>query len=204
MSTEERIAEAKKHKEAGNAAIKAKEPEQALAAYMEAVRHLDGLEVDYSDESDPVAVDAKQLKLSLELNLALVHTNMGNFSSAVSSSQEAMRIDATSTKAMYRCGVALRHLGEFADSKACLRRAVEVNPKDKCVVVLLCCFCCCCVVMLVLDTRLHTPPRPFSFTFGVLLQDAAHGVQGNPARGKTVQAEGKGHFWQHVWQGVHV
>ncbi len=56
---------------------------------------------------------------------------VGEWEVALSSAEEAKTIDPTSVKALFRAGVANRHMGNFDKSKADLRSAVELDPKDK-------------------------------------------------------------------------
>ena len=80
-----------------------------------------------------LAEDIKAIKLSLALNKSLVYSQLGDWDRSRGSAEEAKLIDSTSTKALFRLGVALRSLGRYDESKATLRRAVELDPKDKCV-----------------------------------------------------------------------
>ncbi len=56
-----------------------------------------------------------------------------NWEDARNSAVEAKAVDPTSTKAMFRFGVACTNLGMYDEAKADLRRAIELEPKDKCV-----------------------------------------------------------------------
>ena len=68
------------------------------------------------------------------LSLVGVGITSGEWDGAASAAEEAKILDPSSAKALFRAGTANRHLGNFEKSKADLRRAVELDPKDKCVV----------------------------------------------------------------------
>jgi tetratricopeptide (TPR) repeat protein len=73
------------------------------------------------------------LKMSRRACVLFAVSLPGDWAGSRSSAEEARAVDPNSTKALYRCGVAYCHLGMYEESKAELRRAVELDPKDKCV-----------------------------------------------------------------------
>ncbi len=54
-----------------------------------------------------------------------------NWEDSKNSAAEAKAVDPSSSKAMFRYGVACTRLGLFEEAKADLRRAIELEPKDK-------------------------------------------------------------------------
>jgi len=131
MSVTERLTAAKKHKDEGNDAFKAKRLLVALEAYAEAERYVRGLAVPEGDPEEGANAEIVSVKLSIGLNKALVNAQLGNWEASREAAAEAKAVDPRSAKALYRYGVACGHLAEFEEAKASLRAAVELDPKDK-------------------------------------------------------------------------
>nr|XP_002128893.1 inactive peptidyl-prolyl cis-trans isomerase FKBP6 [Ciona intestinalis] len=67
-------------------------------------------------------------------NIGLCYLKTGSFGKALSSARRVLSWQNDNSKALYICGKALRHLGEFSKSRKYFTRALSVSPKSKDVV----------------------------------------------------------------------
>ncbi|KAH6931314.1 hypothetical protein HPB50_023513 [Hyalomma asiaticum] len=74
----------------------------------------------------------RQIELLLKLynNQALCALRMRNEKLAVASARRALQLDPNCAKALYRCAVGLRMLGEFEEAVEMQRRAYELEPNS--------------------------------------------------------------------------
>lgn len=108
-------------KNEGNEHIKHEKHAEALLAYN---RALENLKMHSGD-------DVVQLRLSLLLNAALCHLKHKDWSVAVQTCDEAIRISAKSFKAIFRRGLAKFELGQLLEAITDIKLAAMLSPEDK-------------------------------------------------------------------------
>jgi len=147
MSPEERMAEALEYKNKGATFFKAKDFQQALEQYDEALSFLPGADEDdnFSDESDEVdkpkeaddgefAGKALENKIKLQLNASLCLFKLQDYTGAVERGEAVLALDENNIKALFRIGSAQLESGNFDASKAVLKDALKLDPGNKDVV----------------------------------------------------------------------
>ena len=124
LSDEQKLENAKKHKEEGNGFFKSGNLMEALAKYREAV-----MEIEDIDETEKPEVK-EALKL-LNLNIATVTKKMEKWPEVVKATSKALEYEKDNVKALFFRGVANRHLKEFTLATEDLKAAIKLNPNDK-------------------------------------------------------------------------
>ena len=82
-------------------------------------------------DSDPAAEEkAKDLKLSLYLNLALAYIKLDQFDDAMPPCDDALKLDTTNVKALYRRATVLYQKNQFDDAIKDLDDAGRLAPED--------------------------------------------------------------------------
>jgi peptidyl-prolyl isomerase D len=85
-------------------------------------------------DSDPVVDEkAKDVKLSLYLNLALAYIKLDQFDDAMLPCNDALKLDTTNVKALYRRATVLYQKHKFDDAIKDLDDAGRLAPEDKAV-----------------------------------------------------------------------
>ncbi|XP_067129630.1 inactive peptidyl-prolyl cis-trans isomerase FKBP6-like [Centruroides vittatus] len=100
--------------------------QSALNKYKKAVKLIDNITV--ANEEDNERNDCL---LKLYLNISLCCIKQHEYKYAVIYAKKALNIDPKNTKGNYRCGKALRNLGDYAESKKYLQRARKCNPSNE-------------------------------------------------------------------------
>jgi tetratricopeptide (TPR) repeat protein len=75
--------------------------------------------------------EVNAVKLSLNLNMAQCYIKLENWDKVVMHSEDALKIDKDSTKALYRRAMAYEKTNEFDKAKADLKTALKIAPDDK-------------------------------------------------------------------------
>jgi len=105
----------------GNKLVKSEKYAEALTKYTKALENLAG----------HVGDDVVALKVVLLNNSALCHLKTKDFQGALDASEEALKADPKSFKALFRRGQARAELGNLGEAVADVRRAAELSPADK-------------------------------------------------------------------------
>ena len=76
-----------------------------------------------------------ELKVSCNLNLAMVHLKLDNYGDAISHASAVLDIEGQgeNVKALYRRGCARHKYGMLDEAKADLLKAAKLDPKNKAV-----------------------------------------------------------------------
>jgi len=90
----------------------------------------------FFDLSPENAASATKSKVDLYLNLALCWAKMDNSAEVVKCCDEALRLDESSAKALYRRAAALEKTNKFDEAKLDLKKALKLVPEDKAVLAL--------------------------------------------------------------------
>ena len=112
----------KKNKEEGTTLFKAKNYELASIRYTRALGHCKKF-FDLSDEDE---AEVKALKLSLQLNLALVAMKQEAWDKVITHSGFALELDEKNGKAFYRRAMALEKTGKYDEAKKDVKKATQL------------------------------------------------------------------------------
>ncbi|KAJ3216188.1 hypothetical protein HDU67_009837 [Dinochytrium kinnereticum] len=113
-------------KEEGNQLFKAGNFALAVIAYQRGVTRLD-----YTWGADPSeAIEAKALKLALNLNLAAACIKTKDARIAVEAAERAIGIDEKNVKAYFRLGQARADLSQWTEAYEALAKAAMLDPTD--------------------------------------------------------------------------
>uniref|UniRef100_A0A2K5XPB8 peptidylprolyl isomerase n=1 Tax=Mandrillus leucophaeus TaxID=9568 RepID=A0A2K5XPB8_MANLE len=115
-------------KNIGNTFFKSQNWEMAIKKYAKVLR--------YVDSSKAVIETADRAKLqptalSCVLNIGACKLKMSNWQGAIDSCLEALEIDLSNTKALYRRAQGWQGLKEYDQALADLKKAEEIAPEDK-------------------------------------------------------------------------
>ncbi|XP_007998311.1 peptidyl-prolyl cis-trans isomerase D isoform X3 [Chlorocebus sabaeus] len=115
-------------KNIGNTFFKSQNWEMAIKKYAKVLR--------YVDSSKAVIETADRAKLqpialSCVLNIGACKLKMSNWQGAIDSCLEALEIDPSNTKALYRRAQGWQGLKEYDQALADLKKAQEIAPEDK-------------------------------------------------------------------------
>lgn len=108
-------------KNEGNTHVKNEQYVEALKKYTKALENITG----------HTGNDASALQLSLLNNAALCYLKTKEFEKALKASEDALKVDPRSFKALFRRGQAHEALGNLRDAVADLRGAAGLSPSDK-------------------------------------------------------------------------
>mmetsp|Transcript_61934 Transcript_61934/g.191763 ORF Transcript_61934/g.191763 Transcript_61934/m.191763 type:complete len:557 (-) Transcript_61934:102-1772(-) len=108
-------------KNEGNNNVKAEKYSEALTKYSKALENL----------NPHVGEDIDSLKVSLLNNSALCHLKTKDYDAALKASEDALKVDSQSFKALFRRGQAKAELGKLGEAVADVRSAAELSPGDK-------------------------------------------------------------------------
>mmetsp|Transcript_91112 Transcript_91112/g.195379 ORF Transcript_91112/g.195379 Transcript_91112/m.195379 type:complete len:566 (-) Transcript_91112:181-1878(-) len=109
-------------KNEGNDCIKKENYAEALSKYGKALDNL---------KSHAGSEEVSTLQVNLLNNSALCHLKTKDFTAALDATQEALKVDPRSFKALFRRGQARAELGNLAEAVVDVRRASELSPSDK-------------------------------------------------------------------------
>mmetsp|Transcript_40613 Transcript_40613/g.97122 ORF Transcript_40613/g.97122 Transcript_40613/m.97122 type:complete len:387 (+) Transcript_40613:162-1322(+) len=108
-------------KNEGNNNVKAQQYSEALAKYSKALENI----------ASHAGSDIDSLKVSLLNNSALCHLKTKDFDAAFKASEDALKVDPQSFKAIFRRGQAKAEMGKLSEAVADVRSASELSPGDK-------------------------------------------------------------------------
>jgi peptidylprolyl isomerase len=120
LSTEEKIAEAKKNKDEGTSLFKEKRFGEATAAYDEAADCV----------SDVEAGEGMDLWVTCKLNCAQASISGSDYASAMKFAGEALSKSPDSVKGLYRRGLARNHLGLAEEALVDLNAALALDAAN--------------------------------------------------------------------------
>lgn len=137
LSPEERLQRGLRAKDAGNAQFKSGELRLAVASYVKALQLLECETVSGFEEEESrrwmdevQCAERRKLALSCALNLAQCELKLGEFASAAQHGSYALALEPTSSKALYRRGIASMELGDLNAAKVDLLAAARREPKN--------------------------------------------------------------------------
>jgi len=120
---------ASQKKELGNALIKTRNFLEAISMFEEVVAVFKSTGGDW--QPGPETDLRNQLELSSQLNLAFCHLQLaGHEPRAIESSTDALLIDKTNVKALYRRATAYKRFGELAKAKRDCITAAKLEPNN--------------------------------------------------------------------------
>jgi len=132
LSTEEKLAEARKHKAEGTTKFTAKSWALAAVEYEEAVGYVEELLEDDSADANS-ATEAMSLHVSCLGNAAQCFINMADYPSAIANSSKVLAKDENNVKALYRRGLSRIKIGVLDLAKKDLMAAYKLEPDNKAV-----------------------------------------------------------------------
>eukprot|EP00227_Mantoniella_beaufortii_P019262 CAMPEP_0197577874 /NCGR_PEP_ID=MMETSP1326-20131121/2329_1 /TAXON_ID=1155430 /ORGANISM="Genus nov. species nov., Strain RCC2288" /LENGTH=643 /DNA_ID=CAMNT_0043140997 /DNA_START=76 /DNA_END=2007 /DNA_ORIENTATION=- len=127
MGNPEKLEAAEKAKAAGNEAYKAGRLTIAQRKYDKALKHVEH----DSGFTDDEKVKSKALKLSLYLNAAAVALKAKEWAGALKSAGEALKIEGSNEKALYRHAQAAVELEEYDEATKDVRKILERDENHK-------------------------------------------------------------------------
>ncbi|KAJ3118692.1 hypothetical protein HDU96_010022 [Phlyctochytrium bullatum] len=121
-----KLADARAAKSQGNDAFRTSSFTEAVEHYQHGVQRLE-----YTWGADPhEAVEAKELKLALNLNLAAACLRTEEFKRAAEAAERAVDIDKASIKGWFRLGQARAGLGDWDKAVEAVDTAAKLDPAD--------------------------------------------------------------------------
>lgn len=128
MMFEERLEAAQRRKAEGNAAHAAGQSQLALSSYRLAssfitedlLMQLEGFHLD----------QANAIRLPIFLNSAACHLKLQDYPAAIAATTEALYVDSTNAKALYRRAIARHALGQTEGAMEDLKKALRHAPGD--------------------------------------------------------------------------
>ncbi|KAM5191336.1 peptidyl-prolyl cis-trans isomerase D [Mantella aurantiaca] len=115
-------------KNIGNSLFKSLSWEMAIKKYNKALRYVEGCKDVTGDDNisklNPIAV-------SCNLNIGACKLKMSDFRAAIESCNEALEIDPSNTKALYRRAQGWQGLKDYEQALEDLKKAHELTPEDK-------------------------------------------------------------------------
>jgi len=127
MSEEEKLEFGAKRKEVGSALLKNGRLEMALQRYKKVVDlfgYIDNMKEECKEQ-------AKQLKQACELNKAMVHLKLQEFTEAKTACNAVLKDDARNVKATYRRAQAELGLKNFSDCIRDCKKVIEIDAQNK-------------------------------------------------------------------------
>ncbi|KAF0693440.1 Aste57867_15604 [Aphanomyces stellatus] len=131
---DERVGDARLCKEIGTEAHKAGDKERAIKLYERALYHVAFPDNDWEYEFEEIHKrTVRETRLPIYLNLAAIFLSQDDdqLVHCKDNCEYALRIDARNVKALYRMGQACLRLDDLDKAKEYLKKAADVNPKDK-------------------------------------------------------------------------
>uniref|UniRef100_H2Z070 peptidylprolyl isomerase n=1 Tax=Ciona savignyi TaxID=51511 RepID=H2Z070_CIOSA len=99
----------------------------AVRKYMKAINTMESATYKSEEEEQEMTT----ICTKSYLNIGLSYLKTGSFGRALDSARKVLVLKPGHTKAMYLCGKAFRHLGEFPKSRIYLQRALAASPRSK-------------------------------------------------------------------------
>ncbi len=132
MTNGEKVAEAARAKDAGNAAFTSGDLRGALEEYQagwRAIEYVDA-ETSYDALGDADKAALASLRVVLHSNSAAAHLRAGAYGEAIKAASTALKYDATHAKSLFRRGSARASLGLVEEAKVDLAAAARAAPGD--------------------------------------------------------------------------
>jgi len=123
---EERLSKALMLKEDGNALFKTQSYEKASRAYRRGITQIKSLNA--ANTGDP---QVKATLLTLNNNLAMVYAKLGKWVMVRSVCNNALSVDGSSVKALYRRGLAWKNQGNSEKAKADFESCLAIDDKNR-------------------------------------------------------------------------
>ncbi|TWW76381.1 peptidyl-prolyl cis-trans isomerase FKBP4 isoform X1 [Takifugu flavidus] len=127
MNSEEKLEQSCIVKEKGTQYFKEGKYKQAALQYKKIISWLEH-ESGLSEEDEK---KAKALRLAAHLNLAMCFLKMNEPNKALENCDQALELDESNEKALFRRGEALFGLNEFDRAKNCFQQVVELYPANR-------------------------------------------------------------------------
>ncbi|MXQ82166.1 hypothetical protein E5288_WYG007922 [Bos mutus] len=115
-------------KNIGNTFFKSQNWEMAIKKYTKVLRYVEGSRAAAEDAD---GAKLQPVALSCVLNIGACKLKMSDWQGAVDSCLEALEIDPSNTKALYRRAQGWQGLKEYDQALADLKKAQEIAPEDK-------------------------------------------------------------------------
>lgn len=129
LPTKRRMEIVMKNKNEANELISDGNYRHAAARYAKALTHC----TKFFDLSPDETQEVKEVKLSLHLNMALAYIKLEKLDNANQACNEALKLDVTNVKALYRRATVLYQKRKFDDAVKDLKEAEKLAPDDKAV-----------------------------------------------------------------------
>lgn len=127
LETPEKLENARKRKEDGNALFKAGNYARAAKRYEKAVKLI---EYDSSFDDDQKK-QAKALKISCNLNMAACKLKLKDYREVVKMTTKVLELESTNVKALYRRAQAHIELLDLDYAETDIKKALELDPNNK-------------------------------------------------------------------------
>ena len=101
--------------------------ERAIRRYEKSKRYMDS---DYG-LSDEEKKKVNTLKLPIQLNLAQCYIKQRKYKDAIKQCDKALEIEPANVKALFRKGKAFNALDDWEEATRNLKKALEIDPKNK-------------------------------------------------------------------------
>mmetsp|Transcript_15002 Transcript_15002/g.29235 ORF Transcript_15002/g.29235 Transcript_15002/m.29235 type:complete len:762 (+) Transcript_15002:196-2481(+) len=121
----ERMRKVKLNKDEGTQLFKDGNIDAAKLRYIRALQHTEK----FFDLGPDDEEEVKQIKLSLHLNLAQCCIKLEDWAETIKEANNALELDANSTKALFRLAFAQEKTKEFTSAKKNLTRAIKIAPE---------------------------------------------------------------------------
>ncbi|EQC41602.1 hypothetical protein SDRG_01561 [Saprolegnia diclina VS20] len=131
LKTPDRMRLVMKNKDEGNELFRGGNVQHAAARYVKALTHASK----FFDLRPEDAAEVKAVKLSLYLNLAQCYLKLEAYQKAVSNCKDALDLDATNTKALYRRAIAYEKLKDYEKAHTDITEAHRLTPDDRAIVI---------------------------------------------------------------------
>ena len=118
-----------KNKNEANELFSDKNYRHAAARYAKALTHASK----FFDLNPEEQKEVNDVKLSLHLNIALAYIKLEKYDNALQSCNEALKIDESNGKALYRRATVYYNKRKFEDAIGDLKKAENLAPEDKAV-----------------------------------------------------------------------
>jgi len=129
LPTKRRMEIVMKNKNEANELFSDRNYRHAAARYAKALTHC----TKFFDLSPVEEQEVKDVKLSLYLNIALAYIKLEKMDNALQSCNDALKLDETNGKALYRRATVLYQKRKFDDAIKDLKKAEKLAPRDKAV-----------------------------------------------------------------------
>ena len=129
LPTKRRMDIVMKNKNEANELFSDKNYRHAAARYAKALTHASK----FFDLNPEEQKEVNDVKLSLHLNIALAYIKLEKYDNALQSCNEALKIDESNGKALYRRATVYYNKRKFQDAIGDLKKAENLAPEDKAV-----------------------------------------------------------------------